>query len=279
MRAHWRHTGTTTDEHHLGIGILGEEVTKRTVYSNFVARLQAEHVGRHDARWQVVTTWWRSGHPDVELDHTLFFRVVGHRVGADGSFLDIRYITPDVELVPVGVEFLLDIKILVFHPVRRTLQLHITTCAEVYILAFGQNQGQLFNESGHVGVGTHGTLPLLDAKHLFGDLDFHVLLDVYLTRQTPALVGLTAGEVAAFSRQHVAAALKHLALALGTGTTTTTGRGKEDIVRSQGLQQLAASWNGYSTLIIDKNTHIASGNQLGACYQNNYHQCQHYGGE
>ena len=50
MRAHWRHSRTTTDKHHLGVGFLSEELTERTVNVDLIAGLQVEYPTRHDAR-------------------------------------------------------------------------------------------------------------------------------------------------------------------------------------------------------------------------------------
>ena len=49
MRAHWRHSRTTTNKHHLCVGFLREELTERTVNVNLIAGLQIEYPTRHDA--------------------------------------------------------------------------------------------------------------------------------------------------------------------------------------------------------------------------------------
>src|SRR5690554_7315344 len=65
--AHRRHTRTTTDEHHLRIGILGEELTKRSHYGYLVTRLQVEDEGRHDARRMISARRRRSEEHTSEL--------------------------------------------------------------------------------------------------------------------------------------------------------------------------------------------------------------------
>src|SRR5690606_37496825 len=150
MRTHWRHTSTTTNKYHLGIGIFGEKVTKRTVYGNLVTWFQAKHIGRHDTWRHIITARRWCGDTDVELDHALFFRIVGHRVSTDGGFFHIGHIAPDVEFVPVLVEFLLDITLPVLNAVRRPVQLDIAASTEVDALALRHNHRRLFDESGHV---------------------------------------------------------------------------------------------------------------------------------
>ena len=279
VRAHRRHAGATADEDHLGIGVLGEELAERPVYGDLVARLEVEHPGRHLARRQVVLARWRRGDADVEFDDALLVRVVGHGVGADHRLVDLGHVLPLVELVPVATVFGLDIEVLVADHVRRTLQLHVATGAEVHALAFRQAQGQFLDEGGDVGVGLHRAFPLLHAEHRLFHLDVHVLLDRGLAGQAPAGLGLALGEVRLLGRQHFAAAAFDNALALRTGTAAATSRGQEYVVCRQGLQQLAAGRHGEGALTIDDDVHVAAGDQLGARRQDDHHQCQHDGGE
>src|SRR5690554_6271 len=279
VRAHRRHAGTTTDEHHLRVGILGEELTEGTVYGDLVTRLQAEHIGRHDARRDIVAPGRRRGHADVELDDALLFRIVGHRIGADHRLVYLGYVAPDIELVPIRVEFRLDVEILVVNGVRRALQLDVAAGTEVHVLAFGQTQGQLLDEGRHVRVGLYSAFPLLDPEDLLRNPDLHVLLDRCLARQTPALAGLALVDVGLLVGQHLAAAAFHYALALGAGSTTAAGGGQENAIVSQGAQQLATGRNGNGLLPVDLDVHIATGNQTRARKQNHYHQCQHDAGE
>src|SRR5690625_7907367 len=80
MGAHGRHTRTTADEHHFVIGVFGEKLPTRPKPFNLIARLEAEGVGRHDARWNAFTTGGRSGDAIVKLQRTLRFRGVSHIV-------------------------------------------------------------------------------------------------------------------------------------------------------------------------------------------------------
>src|SRR5690554_6008985 len=79
MATHRRHTRTTADEDHFGIGVLGKEFAEGTHHCDLVARLHIEGIGRHQARWMVSAWRWR-GDTDVELEDTLFFGVVRHGV-------------------------------------------------------------------------------------------------------------------------------------------------------------------------------------------------------
>src|SRR3989344_5651810 len=279
VRTHRRHAGTTTDEDHLGIGVLGEELTEGSVDGDLVARLEAEHVGRHLARRHIVTPRRRRRDTDVEFDDALLFRVVRHGVGTNGGLVDLRHVLPEVELVPVATEFRLDVEILVMDGMRRALQLHVATGAEVDVLALGQTKRQLLDEGGHVGIGLHRALPLLHAEDFFRDLDLHVRLDRGLAGQTPSLTGLTTGEVRLLGGQHLAATALDDALALRAGTAAATGGREEDVVGSQGLQQLAAGRHGDGSLTVDFDGHVAAGHQLGARSQDDHHQRKHDGGE
>src|SRR5690554_2540226 len=88
LRAHGSHAGTTADKDYLRVSILGKELTKRTIDRYFVAGLKREHPGRHLARWQIGFRR-RSGDPDIELQNTQLFRIVGHGISADRRLIDL----------------------------------------------------------------------------------------------------------------------------------------------------------------------------------------------
>ena len=133
------------------------------------------------------------------------------------------------EALPVTAVLFFDIEITVVHQVRRTLELHVATRAEIDVLALGQLERQLLDKGRHVGIGLDSTLPLLNPENLLGHFDFHVLLDRRLAAQAPALSRIAPGEMRFFSGQHGTAALSDNALALGAGAATATGRGEEQI--------------------------------------------------
>ncbi len=221
---HWRHTRTTTDEDHLSIRVFGEELTKWTVHSDLVAWLQVEHVRRHDTgRNAFGARWWRCN-TDIELNHTLLFRIVSHRVRTDGGLFVNCLNVEEAVFLPVTAILFFDIEVGVVDFVRRTFQLYITTGAEVHVLAFRQSQCQFLNESCHVRVRNNRGLPLLNTEDFFRNFYIHILLNRSLTGQTPAFTGFTFSEVRGFGWQHFATTAFHHTLTLGTGTTTTTGR-------------------------------------------------------
>lgn len=74
---------------------------------------------------------WR-GDTDVEFDQALLVRVVSHGVCTNDRLVDLGYILPLVELVPVAPVLGLDVEVLVVHLVGWALQLHVTTGAEVH---------------------------------------------------------------------------------------------------------------------------------------------------
>ena len=262
----------------LGLGVLGEELAERPVHGDLVARLEVEHPGRHLPRRQVAARR-RRGDADVELDHALLFRVVGHRVGADHRLVDLRHVAPHVELVPVAAIFRLDIEVLVLDHVRRAFQLHVAAGTKVHALAVRQAQGEFLDEGGDVGVGLHRALPFLHPEDLFRHADLHILLDRRLARQAPAFLRLAPGEVRLLGGQHLAAALDHHAFALRAGAAAAAGGRQEHVVRRQGLQQLAAGRHGQAVLAVDLDGHVATRHQLGAGDQDDRHQAQDDGGE
>ncbi|MNT57678.1 hypothetical protein D3C72_1950650 [compost metagenome] len=136
MRTHRRHACAATDEDHLGVGFLGEELAEGAIDGDLVARLEVEHPGRHLPRRQVILAGRRRGDADVEFDDALLVRVVGHGVGADHRLLDPGHVPPLVEPVPVAAIFGLDVEVLVGHHVGRALQLHVAAGAEIHALAF-----------------------------------------------------------------------------------------------------------------------------------------------
>jgi len=84
---------------------------------------------------------------------------------------------------------------------RWTLELHVAARSEVAGLALWESKHQLLNKRRYVVVGFNRALPLLDTKDFFRDLYFQILFDGCLTRQPPALIRLSAGEVAFFRWQ------------------------------------------------------------------------------
>ena len=276
VRAHGRHAGTAADEHHLVVGLLGEELAERTIHRDLVARLQVEHPRGHLARRNVVAALGRGrGHPDVELDDAFLARIVGHGIGPDDRLVHAGNEAPQIELVPVGTELVLDVEVLVGHFVRRTFQLHVAAGAEVHALALGQAQRQLLDEGGDVEVGFDRAFPLAHAEHFFGHADLHVLLDRGLAGKAPAFGRVTPREVGFFGGQHLAAAGFDDALALGTRAAATAGRGQEDVLTGQGLKQLAAGRHRDLAFAVDLDGDVAAGDQPRTRHQDQHHQRQH----
>src|SRR5699024_6314212 len=132
----------TTDEYHLGIGILGKEVTEGAVYGYLVSRFQIKDPGRHQTRRDIGPPRWRRGNANIELDDTALFRIVRHRVGTGHGFSGSRFDIEETILFPVGAEPFLNIEIAVLDVIRWRLQLDIATRTEVDILPLGQPQCQ-----------------------------------------------------------------------------------------------------------------------------------------
>src|SRR5690554_196152 len=86
MATHWRHTRTTTNEDHFGVGVLGKEFAEGAHHRDLVARLQIEDISRHQSRRMIGSGRWR-GDTDIELKHTLLFGVVRHGVSANNLFV------------------------------------------------------------------------------------------------------------------------------------------------------------------------------------------------
>ena len=133
--------------------------------------------------------------------------MVGHGVSPhDGLVID-HFEVPKPKLVPLtleGVRVLVVIRVgrhvhvLVLHSRRRHVDLDVSARFEIKAFSFRKANDELLNEGGHIVIGHHFALPLLDAEHLLGDLDFHVLLDLDLTSKTPVIGNLLAREMGLF---------------------------------------------------------------------------------
>src|SRR5690606_41016788 len=133
------------------------ELTKRTVHLDLVARLQAEHVRRHDARRNTLRLRRRCCDTDIKLHNTFFFRVVRHGVSTNDRLSDLGLQVKEAEALPVTTELRLDVEIGIFNMVWRTFKLNITTRTAVNVFTFRQTQCQLLNKGSHVRVGLYGT--------------------------------------------------------------------------------------------------------------------------
>src|SRR5690606_16605621 len=192
-----------------------------------------------------------------------------------------RFDIEELEALPVTTEFLRDIEILVLDVVLRRFQLDITAGTEIHVLALRQLQHQFLDEGGDVVIGNNLALPLLHAEELFRHLDLHILLDRDLAGQAPAVVDLALGEVAFLGRQDIATAFQHLALALRAGTTATTGRGQEDALPGQRLQQLATGLgsNALLRVVVDLDVDITGADQARTGGKDDCHQRQDNAGK
>src|SRR5690625_900473 len=123
MGAHGRHTRTTADEHHFVIGVFGEKLPKRPKHFNLIARLEAEGVGRHDARWNAFATGGRCGDANIKLHNAFLFRVVSHRVCALYGLFHHGFKLEETEPLPVAAKLLFDVGIFELDMMWRTLQL------------------------------------------------------------------------------------------------------------------------------------------------------------
>ena len=85
------------------------------------------------------------------------------------------------ELFPVTAETLFDLKVFVFHFMRRHFKLHVTAGTKINTFAIWSFKHQFFDKSRNVLVGDDLAFPLFYAKSLWFYLDLHVLLDCNLT--------------------------------------------------------------------------------------------------
>ncbi len=138
MRAHWRHTSTTTHKYHLCIGVFGKELTKGAVHRNLVTWLQAKHIGRHLPRHNTSRPWRWCGNTNIKLNHALFVGIVGHGVSTNHCFINNRLMLKEIKALPITAVLCVDIEVSILNMVRRTFQLHITTRAESNIFSLGQ---------------------------------------------------------------------------------------------------------------------------------------------
>ena len=140
-------------------------------------------------------------------------------------------------------------------------------------LAFRQLDDKFLDKGRHIVVGYYFALPLFDREHFGRHFDLHVLLDVDLTGEPHALARLVLGNVAGLGLQDVATTLVDIDLALGAGAAAAAGRGHEDLVVGQHVEQLAPCWNGKSLalVVVDEDPHVTAGHQPGAGHQDDSH--------
>ena len=293
VAAHGGHAGTTADVDHLGVGLLDKELPVGSADGALVAGLASEDVAGADAGVDVHprvagAVPRRSGNPDVEHHDVAFSRVVGHGVRADDGLVVDHLEVPQAKLVPlalegVGVLVVLrvggDVDVLVLHGRGRHVHLDVAAGLEVEGLALRQADDELLDEAGHVVVGDDLALPLLDAEDLFGDLDFHVLLDLHLATEAPVVGDFLAGEVGFFRREDGSATGRDLATALHAGATSTTGGGQEHAGIAEGGEQRAAAFHLEGALAIDDQLEGAAGGQPGLREQKQADQQQDDGQE
>ena len=101
MRAHRRHAGAAADKHHLSVGLFSKELAERPGNRHLIARLQRPDIGRHDPRRRIRDLRRRRRDAHVEHNDALLFRIVSHRVGAQGRLFHLRDIAEQIEFVPV----------------------------------------------------------------------------------------------------------------------------------------------------------------------------------
>ncbi len=111
MRSHRRHPRTTTNKHHLCVGFLSEELTERTVNINLITRLQIKHPTRHDAGRQPFGARRGRRHTNIELNHTLFFRIIRHRIGSNRCIWARRLQLKKTKMLPIASVLLTNIEI------------------------------------------------------------------------------------------------------------------------------------------------------------------------
>ena len=146
------------------------------------------------------------------------------------------------------------------------------------MLALGQLDDELLDESGDVVVRHHLALPLLDAEHRCGHFDLHVLLDLDLTAQTPVVEYLTTVEEARLGRKDRAAALDDLTLALSAGTLAAACRRQEYALLAQRIEQRRAGSDlQYLVAVVDVDLHRAGRSQFCLCKEQQQHQNERYG--
>ena len=147
------HACPTADVDHFGISVLDKELAVGSGDRHLVSRLATENVRRHLSRWRPIRSAWRgTSHADIKHDDPLFAGIVGHRVGPRHSLVDLRHVAPDVVLVPIAAEPLVDVEVFVSHFMRRALDLNVAPRLEVDIFPFGQFQQKFFDKGGHVAI-------------------------------------------------------------------------------------------------------------------------------
>ena len=85
------------------------------------------------------------GHENISIleaaNLLVFMDANNESLGGLNGFFDDGFVFEETEVLPVAPVFLVNLKITVFHMVRRALQLHIAAGAKIDILALGEFEG------------------------------------------------------------------------------------------------------------------------------------------
>ena len=200
--------------------------------------------------------------------------MVGHRIGAERRFGVGRHQIPHLELVPVGAELRVDVHVgELDRIVLRDVDLDVAARTEIEVFTLGQFHDELLDKGRNVAVRDHLALPLLDAEHGFGNVDFQVLLHLDLTPQTPMILGHFTRNEARFGRQDVAAAFEHLAFAHAARTAAAAGGRQKDVVVGERYEQRRTALGGQHLLaVVDVDRHVARRRELRLRIEKQPHQ-------
>ncbi len=211
--------------------LLNVEVAVGARHDDLVARTERIDVGRRDAgidihETRAVGLEGRRGDAHSKHEDIALVGIVGHRIGSDRRFgIDTTQVE-HAELLPCG-QILGTDKVAVVIGIAevelRNLNLGIRARRKVHVLASRQLHLELLHKGGHIAVGNHGALILLDAEYGLGHGNFEVFFHLHLAAQPPVVLNLLAGEETHLGGKDGAAAFQHTAFALAARPLPATG--------------------------------------------------------
>ena len=119
----------------------------------------------------------------------------------------------------------------------------------------------------------------LVSKTSGGDFDLHGLFDRDLAGEPIALERFLAGDVAALDRQDTPAPLVDLDGTQRAGAAPSAGRGDEDPLIGETIQQFSTRLSGEGFLAVDRDGEVPAGHQLGPDPHDPGHHRDEDGGE
>ena len=179
------------------------------------------------------------------------------------------------EPLPLGTGFGIEREISKAQLVGRAFHLHVTAGAEVHRPAGRRLEHQFANERRQHARRADPAFPALHAQHRFRDPDGQVPVHGDLAGEAHTGLAVPAVDVRGLGGQQRSAAGRDRDAALPAGAAAAAGRGQEQAVAGQRLEQARAARGLDDPLVVDGDLHRAARQDPGARQQHQQRQRHH----